>query len=297
MGGAGDDLVVRGEGLDHRPAVLAAPARPAHHLGQQAEGPLGGPVVVHVEAQVRRQDPHQGHVLEIQPLGHHLGTQENGDLLCLEPMEQDLVVTGDSVRVHAEDLRLREELVELLLHLLGAGPYMLHQPAALIAPLPGPLGVTAVVAHEPAVGAVVGQGNTAPGTLRHRPALPAQQHPAAAPAVEKENALLPPAEVLRQLIPKRGADGAGVAGADLLPQVRDEDPGQGLPVVAAAEDQLLVRPPLGLPGALHRGSGGAQQQHRAVLGAEKLGHVPGVVAGRVLRLVAVLVLLVQNDHT
>ena len=34
-----------------------------------------------------------------------------------------------------------------------------------------------------------------------------------------------------------------------------------------------------------------------MLGAEKLSHVPGMVAGRILRLVAVLVLLVQNDHT
>ena len=220
VGGVDDDVVVRGVGLDHRPAPLVPPARPAHHLGEKAEGPLGGPVAVHVQGQIRCQHPHQGDIFKIQPLGYHLGAKEDGDLLLFKGPQQLLVSAGGGVRVHPQYLHPGKQPAELLLHLLGAGAHMLHDAAALVAGLLRPLGMAAVVAHEAAVGAVVGHGDAAAGTLRHRAALPAHQHPAAAPAVEKENALLPPPDILLQLPAEDRADGAAVPGPDLLPEIR-----------------------------------------------------------------------------
>ena len=295
-GGAGDDLVVRGEGLDHRPAVLAPPARPAHHLGQQAEGPLGGVVVVHVQAQVRRHHAHQGHVFKIQSLGHHLGAKKDGYLFLFKFVQQRLVVAGHRVRVHTQDVRAGEQGVQLLLHLLGARADLLDDAAALRAAVRGAFRVAAVVAHQPPVGAVISQGHAAPGALGRFAALAAQQHPAGTAAVEEQDALLPTPQVLLQLPAQGCADHAAVSGADLLPHVGDDHPGQGLPVEPGAEDHFLIHPPLGLIGGLHRRRGGAQHQHRVLLGTQELGHVPGVIPGRVLGLVAALVLLVQNDH-
>ena len=51
----------------------------------------------------------------------------------------------------------------------------------------------------------------------------------------------------------------------------------------------------GGPGALHGGSGGAQQQHGAALGTAEFRHVPCVIPGRIFRLVAALLLLVHDN--
>ena len=66
------------------------------------------------------------------------------------------MAAGGGVRVHPQDASLREQLPQFLLHLLGAGAHMLHDATALRTDLRSPLGVAAVVAHEPPVGGVVG---------------------------------------------------------------------------------------------------------------------------------------------
>ena len=68
-----DHVVAGGVGLDHRPALLLPPSGPAHHLGEQGEGPLPRPDVVHIQGQVGGHHPHQGDVFKVQPLGYHLG--------------------------------------------------------------------------------------------------------------------------------------------------------------------------------------------------------------------------------
>ena len=233
-GGAADHVVIGGEGLDDRSPLLLPPARPAHHLGEEGEGPLPRPEVVHIEGQVGGHHPHQGDVLKVQPLGHHLGAHQDGDPLFSEPLQQLLVGVGGGygVRVHPQHLRPGEQVPQLLLHPLGAGADEVEQPPAGGARRGQGLRKAAVVAHEPVVGRVVGQLDGAPGALGHLPALPAGHHPAGPPAVEEQNSLLLPLEVVLQLRAQDGAHRPGVALAQLLLQIDDKHLGQGLLVVA-----------------------------------------------------------------
>ena len=83
----------------------------------------------------------------------------------------------------------------------------------------------------------------------------------------------------------------------LLLHVHDVDLGQGLLVVALPQGEAAVAAALGGVHGLHRRSGRAQQQQGVLLHAAVLGHLPGMVAGVVLRLIAGLLLLVQDDES
>ena len=187
--------------------------------------------------------------------------------------------------------------MQLLLHTLRAEADMLQRAAAVGTALRCGLGKAAVVAHEPVVGAVVRQVHTAAGAFRHIAALGAQQLAAAAPAVQEQDALLPRRHVFLQLVIQRLADDGAAALPQLMAQVRHDDPGQRLPVEPLPQLQQTVVALFRVPGRLHRGGGGAQQQPRALLGAAVLGHVPGMVAGCVLGLVRALLFLIHDDET
>ena len=200
------------------------------------------------------------------------------------------------VCVHPQHLRTWEQIVELLLHLLSAGAHVLHDAAADGAGVAGSLRVAAVVAHQPPIGGVIRQRHAAAGTLRHMAALPAQQIPAAAPAVQQQDALLSPPQVFLQLSAEDLPHHPGVARPDFLFQVRHQHLRQCLPVISPAQQRLVIDPMLRVPGGLHRRSGRPQDQGGLVPGAEVFGHVPGVIPGRVFRLIAALLLLVQDDQ-
>ena len=154
-----------------------------------------------------------------------------------------------------------------------------------------------MVAHQPPVGGVVGQLHRAPGALGHLAALPAGDHAAGPPAVEKQNGLLPPHQVVLQLPAESGADGPGVALAQFLFQVHQDDLRQGFLIEALPQLKQGYLPGPGLVHGLQRRGGRAQHQQGVVLDAAVFGHIPGVVPGDVFRLVAALLLLVQNDET
>ena len=93
-------------------------AAPAHHLGDQAE---------HAEAlteeqRVDAQHPHQGDLLEIQALGHHLGAQQDIVFLPAELAQHGFmgVLLPGGILIHAQDAGGGQQLVKLLLHPLGA---------------------------------------------------------------------------------------------------------------------------------------------------------------------------------
>ena len=227
--------MVGNKGLNHGPACLFSPACPAHHLGQQREGPLPRPEIVHKQGLVGQDYPHQGDIFKIQPLGHHLGTDEDGRL-SLPELVQDVLVGvggGDGVRVHTQNVRAGQQLLQLLLHLLGPHADEVQHPAALRTAVRQGLGKAAVVAHEPVVGRVVGEVDRAPGALGHKAALPAGDHAVGPPSVEKQDGLLSPAQGLLQGSPQRRADGASVAPAQLLLQVHHLHLRQGLLIIPA----------------------------------------------------------------
>ena len=82
-------------------------------------------------------------------------------------------------------------------------------------------------------------------------ALPAQQHPAAAPAIQKENALLPRLQIPLQLPPELRPNEAGIPDLDFLAKIGDKDLGQASFIVPAAELRLVVLPRLRCPGRLN----------------------------------------------
>ena len=199
------------------------------------------------------------------------------------------------VRVHTQHLRAGEHLPQLLLYPLGAEADVLQRAAAFRAPLRCPLGITAVVAHEPVVGTVVRQIHTAPRALRHIAALWAQQLAAAAPPIQKQDALLTGGDILRQLLLERAADDGAVPLTQLLPQISHHHLRQCLLVVPLRQLQQVIVP---LPCAvirLHRGCGGAEKQPCALQRTAVFRHIAGVVARGVFRLVRPLLLLVHDD--
>ena len=252
--------------------------------------------MVHIQGHIRRQHAYQRHIGKVQSLGHHLGAQENGYLPHLEIPEELLMSLADGVRIHAENLRPGEQSAQLLLRPLGTDADVLHGAAAGGAGLAAFFGITAVMAHHPPIGGVIRQIHAAPGTLGHIAALGAQQLAAAAPAVEKQNALLPGLQVLLQLLHQLPADAAVVAVPQLLPHIRQDHPGHPVRVVAPAQQRQLIVPPAGQVCRFHRRGGRTQQQPGIFPEAAVFGNVPCMIAGRIFGFIGALLLLIQNDE-
>ena len=201
---------------------------------------------------------------------------------------------ADRVGVHTQDLRSGEQSVQLLLDLLRTGADVLHDAAALRAAVIGRLTVAAVMAHQPSVRTVIGHRNAAARTLGH---LTAQQHPATAAAVEKENALLAAREIFLQRGAERFADGGLVPRAKLVAQIGDEHLGERFFIVASVKRENLIAP---FPRVIHRldrRRRRAEQQQRAALRAAELRDIARMVARRVFRAVGRLLLLIHDDKS
>ena len=93
-------LIFRGVGLYQRPAGLVTPARSAHNLGQKYKGAFGGAVVVHIQRLIRRQDPHQRHIIKIQSLGHHLCSQKDRNFFLIKFLQHFFMLHAHRVCVH-----------------------------------------------------------------------------------------------------------------------------------------------------------------------------------------------------
>ncbi len=152
------------------------------------------------------------------------------------------------------------------------------------------------MAHHPSVGGVVGEVDAAPGTLGNIAALGTQQLTAAAPAVQKQDALLPRRQIPLQLLPKRAADTAEIAVPQFPAHIRQNDLRQTALIEALRQAAEAVIPLAGVIGRLHRGGGGAQHQTGSLLYAAVFGNIPCVVARGFFRFVGALLLLVQYDE-
>ena len=276
--------MLRRKGLNQGPAGLFSPARPAHHLGQQGKGALPRPEVIHKQGLVGQHHPDQGHIFKVQSFCHHLGPHQEGRLPPTELLQDGLVGAGggDGVRIHPQHRRPGKKRLQLLLDLLRAHANEIQFSAAVRAGGRQGLGVAAVVAHQPAVGRMVGQLDRTAGALRHRSTLPTGHHAAGPPAVEEQDGLLPPDQGVLQGLLKGAADGPSVSRPQLLLHVHHLHLGQGPAVEALLQCEQPTPPGLGAVHGLHRGGGRPHHQQGPALDAAVLGHVPGVVAGVVL---------------
>ena len=204
------DRVGGGHRLNNGPARAIAAACAADDLGQHGKCRLRGAVAGLIQGLVCVHDADEGDIGEIQPLGDHLGTDEDRDFLLLEAAEDLFMGVGrcDGVCIHPQDRELRPEAVQLLLQALGAEADLLQMSGTAGANRRYGDAVAAIVAHQPPVGAVIRQPDGAVRALWDKAAVDAQQHRAAAPAIEKEDALLSPVQVFLQLLLQQTADNA-----------------------------------------------------------------------------------------
>ena len=111
------------------PRQLLAAAAP-HHLGDEAEGALVAAEIIRVQHLVGGQHPHQGDPGEIQPLGDHLGADEDIVLPPAKGGKQPLmaVLAHGGILVHPQDAGFGKTQPQRLLHLLRAHPGIPHHP-------------------------------------------------------------------------------------------------------------------------------------------------------------------------
>ena len=117
-----------------------------------------------------------------------------------------------------------------------------------------------MVAHQSPVGRVIRQRGAAPGTLRHVAAFTAQQHPAAATAIQKEDALLLSFNILFKFPPEVRSNKAGVSSFYLLAKIGNQDLRKILFVIAAVQSRFIIQPLFRRPGGFNRRGGGAKDQ-------------------------------------
>ena len=143
-------------GCSARPGSLPPPAAP-HHLGKQARRPAHTRVksLPKQSRLIRGEHPHQRHLGEVEPLGHHLGAHHDVDISRRQSRRtsaswanRDMVVSTSIRRMRAcgkERAAAPPRAVWVPL------PVQLHQRAAAVwtALVRDGLGVAAVVAHQP----------------------------------------------------------------------------------------------------------------------------------------------------
>ena len=103
-------------------AAARTPTRATRHLRQQLESALGRAEVRQVQGGVGVHHAHQGHPREIQPLGDHLGAEQDVHVPAVDGREDALVRTlaAGGIEVHARHARRGITLGHQPLELLGA---------------------------------------------------------------------------------------------------------------------------------------------------------------------------------
>ena len=294
-----DDLMLRHHGLDHGTAGLVSPAGTTNHLSQHIKGSLRAAVTVAVQTHVRIQYAHQRHIRQIQSLGHHLRADQHRHFILPE-MGKDLLMGvggADSVSIHPGHLHLREPLLQFLLELLGAYTQPFQRATALGAPFRHTLGIAAMVAHQPLIGAMISESCIASGTFRCLPALHAHQCPGRAPAVEKENSLLPQLPGILNISKQIHTVGRVIAQLHFPAHIHNLHIRQRPAVISVWQCIKLIRtgfcPVHGLNSRCCR----AQQHQSLFLAAPPDGHLFSGITGSIFRFIGMLLLLIQDNDS
>ena len=128
------------------------------------------------------------------------------------------------------------------------------------------------------------------------PTFAAQQHSCAAAPVEKENALLPAIDVFCKLCAQRMTDRGLVPLPQLLPHIGNVHFRQRQIIESLVKGKHLIAPAFCGIGRFDRRRCRTEQQQRVILRAAELGNVARVIARRIFRLVACLLLLVEDNE-
>ena len=117
-----DDGQLRLSRLQNDQTALAATSGSSADLRHHHEGMLIGPEIGLVEHGVGIEDAHDGHLVEVEALGDHLGANEQVGTSGTEVADDALVglARTGGVEVHTADAGLREDVAHGGLYLLGA---------------------------------------------------------------------------------------------------------------------------------------------------------------------------------
>ena len=298
-GGQLQDRVVWHRRLDQRAARQAGAPAAADDLRDKAEHAFIRAEALPEQQRVDAQDADEGDFFKVQPLGDHLRAQQDVVFLPAKLGQHRLVgvFLPRRVLVHAQNARLRQQLVQFLFHALGAEPAVADLAAARGAKLRQRAHrMPAVVAHQRLLRFVVDHRHAAVGAFEHLPAGRAHAHRVVAAPVQQQDALFPVLQVGFELLHHAGADLPRVAGGKFGAHVDEIDTRQRAAAVAPGQRDELVFAGFGRVVGLgaRRGRGKHQQRvfHRRAL----FGNVVRVIARSGLALVGVFLFLIHNDE-
>ncbi|WIG61566.1 MAG: hypothetical protein OJF49_004314 [Ktedonobacterales bacterium] len=296
--------MLRVEGLhQHLSWQVAAPRAP-RNLGQQLKCPLRCAEVGQEQRDIRRDHAHQRHAGQVKPLGNHLCADQYIGAPLSEGAQQFFVrlARAGGIAVPAQHPRAGELPLHRRLHPLRAQAEIADAGAPTIgAGRRRRLTFAAVVADQRALRRMIRHRDIAVRAARHIATLAADHAAGRPPAVEEQYRLLTAINRLMQSGAQRVAEDAGVAVAQLRPQVHQRDGWQGRERSArtcwgtlAQFDECvctLARQPIGFD----RWGGAAQDDCRARKRAQAHGGVTRMVGGHALLLICGLMLLIYDD--
>ena len=232
------------------------------------------------------------------PLCHHLGAQQNIKFPFAELVQYLRVgkLAGSGIPVHADNPCLRHQLRQLLLQLFRAGAKILDiGAAALGADLRHRHLDIAVMAQEPPV-PVIHQRHGALGAFHGLPAGTAHDKGGKAPPVQHEDNLLMLCQRIGNQILQRQGNHAAPPHPQLLPHIRTGHLGQAAAADALRHGKKPIVTPHRMIVGLQRWGSTAQEQYSAVQLRQLLCHHPGMIPGRLILLVGIVLLLIHDDQ-
>ena len=237
----------------------------------------------------------------MQTLRDHLRPDEDVGAAGLECVENVVMalLAGSGVGVHACDIGAGKTAFEDLLDALRTDARIANVGvAASGALLRNALPAAADVAAEAAVGLVEGVGDVAAGTVLDVAACGTGKRSRVAAPVEEDDHLLGAFEAFADGREKLFGENLGASGAGILLSHIDDVDKRHLRTFAGALREAAERvfALAGVVPRFERGRGGAKDDGAALDVGAHDGEIAGVVARRLLLLVARLVLLIDHDQ-
>ena len=300
MPGKLDRLRLRRERLHDDLARAVATAGAARHLHEQLESPLVRAKIRHVHRQVGVDESDQRHVGKVEALADHLRADEHVDLAGAKVI-QDLaepVLLRHRVRIDPLEARAWQYASHRLLDALRAEPapadvgrraFRAHHRSAAF--------VSAQMALQRLVGAVVGERHAAMRALLHVAAFAAQHARGIAAPVDEENRLLLSLESLVHVVDEQARQGDESALPHELDAHVDDLNVRHLLVVDAAQQQVdpvFARADVG--DGLERRRRRAEQANGVGQLRAIDGDIAPMIARRLVLLVGGLVLFIDDDQ-
>ena len=286
-------------GLDQRAAGQVGAAAAADDLGDEAEHALIRAESLPEQHRIDAKNADERDFFKVQPFGDHLCAKQDVILLPGKAGQHLFVrvFLGGGILVHAQDARCGQQLLQFLLHALGAEAAVRKLAAARRAQRGrGVHRMAAVVAQKRRAVFVVDERHAAVGALENLAAVGAHRDRVVAAAVEQQDALLAAAQVFGQLLGQAGADLARVAGGEFGAHVGKLDAGQRAAAVTVFERHHPNTPALGGKGRFGARRGRSEDEQRVFGRGTLAGDLMRRVARRGFALVGVLLFFIQNDE-